>query len=33
MSGPSWARLMRVGIRGLGLAPAAFWRSAPPNWR
>ncbi|MCB1399780.1 MAG: phage tail assembly chaperone [Rhodobacteraceae bacterium] len=29
MSGLDWAGLMRVGIRGLGLAPAAFWRLSP----
>lgn len=29
MSGLDWAGLMRVGIRGLGLSPASFWRLSP----
>ncbi|MCL7464799.1 rcc01693 family protein [Phaeovulum sp. NW3] len=29
MSGLDWPGLMRVGIRGLGLEPAAFWRLTP----
>lgn len=24
-----WAALMRVGLQGLGLEPAAFWRLTP----
>lgn len=27
--GLDWAGLMRVGIRGLGLRPAEFWRLTP----
>lgn len=29
MSGFDWPGLMRAGIRGLGLAPDAFWRLTP----
>lgn len=29
MSGFDWPALMRAGMRGLGLAPDAFWRLTP----
>jgi uncharacterized phage protein (TIGR02216 family) len=29
MSGFDWPNLMRAGMRGLGLAPDAFWRLTP----
>lgn len=29
MSGFDWPGLMRAGMRGLGLAPEAFWRLTP----
>ena len=28
-----WSGLMRVGLRGLGLAPDAFWRLTPVELR
>ena len=33
MSGFDWPGLMRAGLRGLGLAPEAFWRLTPVELR
>ena len=32
MSGFDWPSLMRVGLRGLGLRPAEFWRLTPAEF-
>ncbi|MBE2277698.1 MAG: phage tail assembly chaperone [Rhodobacteraceae bacterium] len=32
-TGIDWAGLMRAGLQGLGLEPAAFWRLTPAELR
>lgn len=33
MSGLDWPSLLRVGVQGLGLRPAEFWRLTPAELR
>ena len=33
MSGIDWPGLIRVGLHGLGLEPAVFWRLSPAELR